>query len=206
MVKKSIILFQNISLVTYSGFRNYLLISRIIFFQLVAFSEYHLRQLTKHSQTYVDVSVSEEDRYVDIVGNVYCPKVPITCDAYERYSDGLKESLKLLGDLKTYEQFFLFLNNPEPCGNQPSIDDFLQRPSEHLEAVMLTLRTILSHTPNDHKDAEALRLVVEGMYCTSSVKNSVAPLCLMNSYFSYFHNHVVFIMNPMEYNSYYKVC
>ena len=119
--------------------------------------------MSDSSLSYADINSSNK-RYVDVVGSAYKQRANILCEAYQLYAEGLEESLKLLGDLKTYEQFHMFLDAPGAEPGKPTIDEFLRKPEEHLQTLMVTLRTVLSHTPRDHSDADALERVVKGKY------------------------------------------
>lgn len=79
-------------------------------FQLVAYSECHLRCLNEHSLQYSDSDdCPESERFTEVVGAVFKPRLELLSEAYEEYCNGLKNSFRLLMELHEDAEFSRFL-------------------------------------------------------------------------------------------------
>jgi regulator of G-protein signaling 3 len=83
---------------------------------------------------------------------------------YEQYCNGIKNSFRLLAELRDYEEFDEFLQEPPLEAGQPTISGFIQKPLEHIKNLVLNLQKILSLTPLGHQDFDNLSQVIEGRF------------------------------------------
>ena len=86
----------------------------MISFQLVTFSEYHIKQMqdnmpSAYSDTDTSQSTDGSTNFVNAVGLIYQSKVHMLCQAYETYASGLAEANAVLSDQKRNQDFMRFV-------------------------------------------------------------------------------------------------
>ncbi len=81
-------------------------------------------------------------------------------ETFKHYCNGIKNSFRLLTELKNSEEFDQFLQEPPPKSGQPTISRFIQRPLEHIKNLVLSLQKILSLTYMNHPDHDNLSHVI----------------------------------------------
>jgi len=82
-------------------------------------------------------------------------------EIFEQYCNGIKNSFRLLAELKSYEEFNQFLRDPALESGQLTISGFIQKPLEHIKNLVLNLQEILSLTSLEHQDMDNLSQVIE---------------------------------------------
>ena len=83
-------------------------------------------------------------------------------ETYQHYCSGINNSFRLLAELKDYQEFNEFLQEPPLHAGQPTISNFIQKPLEHIKKLFLNLQKISNLTPLSHQDTENLSQVIEG--------------------------------------------
>ena len=83
-------------------------------------------------------------------------------ETYQQYCSGVKNSFRLLAELKEYQEFNEFLQEPPLDAGQPTISNFIQKPLEHIKNLVVNLQKISNFTPLSHQDTENLSQVIEG--------------------------------------------
>ncbi len=81
-------------------------------------------------------------------------------ETFEQYCNGIKNSFRLLAELKAYEEFDQFLQEPHLESGHSTISGFIQRPLEHIKILVLSFQKILSKTALDHPDHDNLSHVM----------------------------------------------
>ena len=82
-------------------------------------------------------------------------------EVFEQYCNGIKNSFRLLAELKNFEEFSEFLQDPPLERGQLTICGFIQKPLEHIKHLVLNLQEILSLTSLEHQDMDNLSQVIE---------------------------------------------
>ena len=83
-------------------------------------------------------------------------------ETYGNYCNGIKNSFRLLAELRDYQEFNEFLQEPPLDAGQTTISGFIQKPLEHTKNLVLNLQKILSVTALEHQDMDNLSQVIEG--------------------------------------------
>ena len=92
----------------------------------------------------------------------YSRQVLTMSETYGHYCNGIKNSFRLLAELRDYQEFNEFLQEPPLDAGQPTISGFIQKPLEHIKNLVLSLQEILSVTALEHQDMDNLSQVIEG--------------------------------------------
>ena len=125
--------------------------------QLVALSEYHIRQLIEGS--YCAENTRRESLAGGVsgerVGQVYRPKVRMLCEAYATYHAGLPTALHTLYALQGHPEFARFTTDF-------SLTEFLQKPLHHLADLHSNLVGVAVVTVATHQDYYFLHSVLNG--------------------------------------------
>ncbi|KAK2167897.1 hypothetical protein LSH36_22g00005 [Paralvinella palmiformis] len=150
--------------------------------KLVSISEYHVYKLKEDSIGYADVKDPDE-MFIDIVGCTYLPKLLMMSEIFEQYCNGIKNSFRLLAELKSYEEFNQFLRDPALESGQLTISGFIQKPLEHIKNLVLNLQEILSLTSLEHQDMDNLSQVIETLRnaCNRINESNTRRSCSMTS-------------------------
>ncbi|KAK2140872.1 hypothetical protein LSH36_1222g00016 [Paralvinella palmiformis] len=139
--------------------------------KLLSLSDLHLQKLEKEGLPFCDVADLQQ-RYVDTIGSIYLPQVQLMAEVFGQYCNGIKNSFRLLAELRKYDEFNAFLHRAAAvqCG-QLSITEFIQKPLEHIKNMVLILQEILSKTPAEHHDVDNLCHVVDALRNTCNLIN-----------------------------------
>ena len=81
--------------------------------EIVAVSEYQLQKLECEIMRYFE-GISCHQSLAEMIGSIYAPKSSRISDVLERYSNGVQSSLRLLAELKEYQEFEMFLKVKSP--------------------------------------------------------------------------------------------
>jgi len=82
---------------------------------------------------------------------------------FDQYCNGIKNSFRLLAELKDYQEFDQFLRDSSLHSGPPTISLFILKPLEHIKNMLVHIQNILSLTSMDHPDHEHLSRVINGM-------------------------------------------
>ena len=152
----------------------------LLFLQLVAISQFHVRQLLQQSHApmeTISVSMDTTMTTTETIGNTYLPRLQMLVDAYSAFSQGQDSAFTLLEQLCTHNQRFIgFMKKLPgcPCNGELNLAQFLDFPLQHLDTLSVHLQQVLECTKSSHLDFAPLCDVVEALsYTCHSLNESL---------------------------------
>ncbi|XP_062515002.1 uncharacterized protein LOC134190567 isoform X2 [Corticium candelabrum] len=110
---------------------------------------------------------AEHPYYLTAIGDIYYEKVGELVSAYMIYMEGRQEADMELSVRRLQPDFAEFLKEPPLNEDQPTIDEFLERPTQYIGKLRTCLRKVLANTPTYHPDQSDLRVCIDNTYAKS---------------------------------------